>query len=442
MNEGGADAGAAVAARPGVRGFVARYFRSLGPGLTTGAADDDPSGIGTYSQQGAQFGFQLLWLSVFTFPFMAIVQEMCARIGIVTGQGLAANIGDRYPRGILFTLCGLLLVANTLNMAADLGAMAAALRLLVPGLHPIAGVVAFAALSVGLQIVLSYQRYARVLKYLTLVLFSYVVTAFVIPIDWSHALAHAFVPTITVSRDQIMLICAVFGTAISPYLFFWQTSQEVEEHRLARGEDHLASAHRGCAQDTTEMRADIRRMRVDVWSGMFFANVVMFFIVLTCAATLNANGLTDIATAEQAAAAIRPLGGTLAYVLFAFGIIGTGLLALPVLAGSSAYAVAESLDRKAGLHFKLREAGAFYAVIVVSMIIAVIATTAGLDPIRGLVISAMVNGMIAPVVLFFVVRISSSMVAFGNHRLTTIGGWLITGIMAVAGAGALVALFL
>jgi NRAMP (natural resistance-associated macrophage protein)-like metal ion transporter len=413
------------------------YFNTLGPGLTTGAADDDPSGIGTYSQTGAQYGFQLLWLSVFTFPFMAIVQEMCARIGIVTGQGLAANIRKNYSRKVLYVITILLFGANTLNIAADLGAMSASMKLLFPSVSVPLVLISFALISLLLQIFTTYERYARFLKYTALALLSYVFTAFAVHINWAEALHSTLVPSITFSKGQIFLICAILGTTISPYLFFWQTSQEVEEDIL-KGEKTVAA--RKAAVDG----GVIRSMRFDVWTGMFVSNLIMFFIIAACAATLHANGITDIATADQAASAIRPFGGALTYFFFSLGIIGTGFLAVPVLAGSTAYAMSECFGWKQGLYRKLKEAYAFYGVIIISMIVGVIANFAHLDPIKGLIYSAVANGLVAPVVLFYIVSMSSSkkiMHSRKNHPLISLGGWIITGLMLISGIAAIASLF-
>ncbi|HVW82425.1 MAG TPA: divalent metal cation transporter [Candidatus Paceibacterota bacterium] len=416
------------------------YFHNLGPGLTTGAADDDPSGIGTYSQTGARYGFQLLWLSLFTFPFMAIVQEMCARIGLVSGHGLAANIRRHYSPGVLYVVCGLLFLANTLNIAADLGAMAASTRLLFPSGNLLLLVVGFAIFSMLLQIYTTYARYARILKWMSLALLSYVFSAFAVHLDWHSALAHTLVPTLTFSRAQLFLLCAILGTTISPYLFFWQTSQEVEEQHRKNGPEHVARIQEE-VHDEGVLRSELRRMRIDVWSGMFLSNLVMFFIIAACAATLYAHGITTIATAAEAARAIRPFGGELTYFFFSFGIVGTGLLAVPVLAGSSAYAIAESFGWQRGLYHKLTQAYAFYGVIIVSMLVAVAADALGLDPIKGLIYAAVANGLIAPVVLFFIVRISSRMKHHPNRPLTTAMGWFITGLMALSGVAAIASLF-
>ncbi|MDB5237171.1 MAG: natural resistance-associated macrophage protein [Parcubacteria group bacterium] len=417
--------------------LAGEYFNTLGPGLTTGAADDDPSGIGTYSQTGAQFGFQLLWLSVFTFPFMAIVQEMCARIGLITGQGLAANIRKHHSRQVLYVITALLFAANTLNIAADLGAMSASAKLLFPHISVAFVLIVLALVSLLLQIFTTYARYARFLKYTALALLSYVFTAFAVHINWADALHSTLIPTITFSKEQIFLLCAILGTTISPYLFFWQTSQEVEEDIL-KGQKTVAQ--RIAAVD----QKGINRMRVDVWTGMFVSNLVMFFIIAACAATLHVAGITNIATADQAASAIRPFGGDLTYFFFALGIIGTGFLAVPVLAGSAAYAMSECFGWKQGLYRKLKEAYAFYGVIIISMLIGIIANFAHLDPIKGLIYSAVANGLVAPVVLFYIVRLSSNkkiMHSQRNHPAIAACGWFITVLMIVSGVAAIASLF-
>lgn len=412
------------------------YWDTLGPGLTTGAADDDPSGIATYSQAGAKYGLQLIWLSLFTYPFMATVQEMCARIGIVSGQGLAANIRREYSMSVLYVVTALLFLANVLNIAADLGAMAAASRLLFPSIGLELFVVLFAGVSLILQIFTTYARYAKYLKYLALALFSYVAVAFAVHLDWSDVLFHTFVPSLTFSKDQIFLICAILGTTISPYLFFWQTSQEVEE-KILRGEATVEARREQVSPES------VRRMRTDVWSGMFFSNLITFFIFAACAGTLYTNGITDIATADQAAAALKPFG-EFAFLLFAVGIVGTGLLAVPVLAGSTAYALSESFGWKHGLYLKLKQAHAFYGVIIVSMALGIIANFMHLDPIKGLIYAAVGNGIIAPFILFFVVRLSSDRSLMGeytNHPFVSFMGWVTIVVMAVSGIAAIVTLF-
>ncbi len=426
-----------VRKQPILRRF-GKFWHQLGPGLTTGAADDDPSGIATYSQTGSQFGYQFLWLAPFTFPLMAVVQEMCARIGLVTGRGLAANIRTQYPRTVLYVCTALLFVANAFNIGADLGAMAKATQLLIPGIGFGILIIGFASLSLLLQVFLSYARYAKYLKVMALVLLAYVVTAFTISgIHWSDVVRNTIVPSLHVSKVQILLVCAILGTTISPYLFFWQTSQEVEEEIL-QGASSVALRK----QDVTP--TGIRKMRIDVWVGMFFSNLVMFFVILTSGAVLHTAGVTNIQSAAQAAEALRPLAGQGAFLLFAIGIIGVGLLALPVLAGSAAYAVAESFRWKEGLYHKLKNAYAFYGVLAAAMLVGFILDFVGLDPIHALIYAAIANGVVAPVVLFFVVSISgrkSIMGNFVNTRLINVLGWITVIAMAVVAVASIVVLF-
>ena len=413
------------------------YWNTLGPGLTTGAADDDPSGIATYSQAGAQFGPQLLWLAWFTFPLMAVVQEMCARIGVVTGHGLAANIRHNYPRWMLYVITSLLFVANTFNIGADLGAMAQGTQLLDSRLNFEMLVIGFGLLCLLLQIFTTYARYAKYLKYLAFVLFAYIFSALMSHLDWGQVWYHSIIPTITFSKNQIFLICGILGTTISPYLFFWQTSQEVEEQNLQGKEDeHIwhQPIH----------KKEIRHIRSDVWSGMFFSNAVMFFIIAACAGTLFSHGITNITTAAQAAQALRPFAGNAAFVLFAIGIVGTGMLAIPVLAGSTSYAISESFGFKHGLYRKLKEAYAFYGVIIVSVCIGIALNFIGLDPIKALIYSAVANGLIAPFVLVFIVKMSSNkdiMGSYVNGKRGKILGWLTIALMTIAGIAAIATLF-
>lgn len=433
--EGTVEAAAkATGAIPGVSRMRA-YWHTLGPGLTTGAADDDPSGIATYSQAGAKYGFQFLWLAVFTFPLMSLVQEMCARIGLATGKGLAANIRQHFPRPILYICTLLLFVANTFNIGADLGAMAQAMQLVLPDIPFAVFVIGFALLSIGLQIFTPYAQYAKYLKWLALVLLAYVAAGLLIDLNWSEIAIHAIIPTITFTKDQILLVCAILGTTISPYLFFWQTSQEVEE-RILQGKTTIKQRKQTTAED-------IKNMRTDVWSGMFLSNLVMFFIIAVCGAVLMSNGITEITTSAQAADALRPLAGNESYLLFVIGIVGTGLLAIPVLAGSSSYALAESFDWKMGLYHKLKEAYSFYGIIIISMLAGLAMNFIGLDPIKALISSAVMNGLIAPVVLVLIVILSSNkkvMSKWHNHQATTILGWIIVAIMTVVGVAAIAAL--
>jgi NRAMP (natural resistance-associated macrophage protein)-like metal ion transporter len=405
------------------------YWKNLGPGLTTGAADDDPSGIATYSQTGAQYGFQFLWLAAFTFPLMAVVQEMCARIGgLVTGRGLAANIRQFYPKWVLSVITLLLFSANTLNIGADLGAMAKATQLLSPKTNFEFLVLGFAILCLALQIFTTYDKYAKYLKWLALVLIFYIFSALSINLDFNSLLKGTFIPTFSLSKDSILIITAVLGTTISPYLFFWQTAQEVEEEIL-EGKKTIQE-RRGTTDE------EVKNMRTDVWSGMFLSNLVMFFIIAACGATMFASGQRNIQTAEQAALALKPFAGDNAYLLFALGIIGTGMLAVPVLAGSASYALSESMGWKFGLYRKLKEANAFYGVIIISTLIGLGINFLNLDPIKVLIYSAVANGLIAPVILVLIVLLSSSKKVMGNrtnHPITSALGWLITGVMTIAG---------
>jgi NRAMP (natural resistance-associated macrophage protein)-like metal ion transporter len=413
------------------------YWHMLGPGLTTGASDDDPSGIATYSQTGAQFGFGMLWLSLWTFPLMSVVQEMCARIGLVTGRGLAGNIRALYSKRILQICTVLLFAANSFNIGADLGAMAKGVQLLNPRLHFWWLVVGFALLSLLLQIFTPYVRYAKYLKWLALILLSYVVSSLLAHLSWGKVFHETLIPHFAFNKDSLLLICAILGTTISPYLFFWQTSQEVEE-QILQGKTTLQE-RRHAATD-----ADVKSMRIDVWSGMLLSNAVMFFIIAACGGILFPHGVTNITSAAQAAEALRPFAGNATYFLFAIGIIGTGLLAIPVLAGSSSYAIAESLGWREGLYRGLNQAYAFYGIIIISMMVGLGLNFIGLDPIKALIYSAVGNGLVAPFVLFFIVKISSNKKVMGsrvNHRLTTTIGWLTTTLMAVAGIAAIVSLF-
>lgn len=402
-----------------------QYWKDLGPGLTTGAADDDPSGIATYSQTGAQFGLGLLWLSAFSFPLMAIVQEMCARIGLVTGRGLAGNIRRNFSKKVLYISTLLLFFANTFNVGANLGAMAQASLLLFPNLNFKFLIIFFTALSLILQIFTSYKEYSKYLKYLALTLFAYVISAFFVELNWSNVVFHAFIPHLELSRNTIFMVCAILGTTISPYLFFWQTSQEVEEQILG-GKTSIK------LRQSVTTDKEIKKMRVDVWSGMFFSNLVMFFIIVTCAGALFTHGINNIQTAADAANALKPFAGQYAFLLFTLGIIGTGLLAVPVLAGSSAYAISESLGWKQGLNKKYNRASGFYGMISLSMIIGMLMNFIGLDPIKNLIYSAVINGLVAPIILVAIVKISSSKKIMGsrvNNKLTTTLGWIISTLM-------------
>lgn len=412
------------------------YWNVLGPGLTTGAADDDPSGIATYSQTGAQYGYQLLWLSIFCYPLAALIQEMCARIGLVTGRGLASNIRSHFSRRVLYTCTLLLFAANAFNIGADLGAMAKGIQLLDHRINFAAAVIGFALLSVIFQIYIPYAKYARYLKWLAMVLLAYVASAVMAHLHWGTVLHHAVTPSIHWNKDQLLLICAILGTTISPYLFFWQTSQEVEQE-IVDGRTTVAS-RRG--SNIHELRA----MRVDVWSGMLLSEIVMFFIIAACGAILFPQGITHIKTAADAAEALRPFAGNLTYFLFAIGIIGTGMLAIPVLAGSSSYAISEGLKWREGLYRNIKQAYAFYGVLILSVLVGLGMNFIGLDPMKALIYSAVANGVVAPVIMAMILIIASNKKIMGewaNRRWTARIGWGITGLMAVSGIAAIWALF-
>ncbi len=417
---------------------VEEYWNTLGPGLVTGASGDDPSGIATYSQAGAKFGFQFLWLSWFTFPLMATVQEMCARIGIVTGRGLAANIRRHYSIRTLYLVTLLLFAANTFNIGANLGAMAEGVQLIFPNASFAFVVIFFAIVSLLLQVFTTYARYSKYLKYLAFVLLSYVAAALLSDLDWRTLAIEGLLPNIEFTKGHLFIICALLGTTISPYLFFWQTSQEVEERTLRTQHEE-----RGWHQKTS--KSLLRRMRADVWSGMFFSNLVMFFIIAACAGTLFANGITEITTAADAANALRPLAGDASYFLFAIGIIGTGMLSIPILAGSTSYALSESFGWKHGLYRKLNEAYAFYGVIIISMILGILLNFSGIDPIKALIYSAIGNAIVAPIVLFFIVHLASDPDVMREHvngKSSTLVGWITIWMMAIAGVAAMVSIFL
>lgn len=413
-----------------------QYWKTLGPGLTTGAADDDPSGIATYSQAGAQYGFGFLWTAPFSFPLMAVVQEMCARIGLVTGRGLAGNIRLYFPKRVLYLCTLLLFAANSLNIGADLGAMAKATQLLNPHLNFEFLVLAFAIFSLALQIFTTYDKYAKYLKWLALVLLAYVFSAIMAKIDFGQIAMSAITPAFDFSKDQIFIVTAILGTTISPYLFFWQTSQEIEEEIL-KGQTTLK-----LRQGSTDK--EIKDMRLDVWSGMFLSNLVMFFIIAACGAVLYSNGITNITSAAQAAEALRPIAGDATYLLFAMGIIGTGLLAIPVLAGSASYALSESFGWKLGLYRKLKEANAFYGVIIIATLIGLGVNFLNLDAIKVLIYTAVANGLIAPVILVLIVLLSSNKKVMGdrvNGPIIKILGWVITLIMATVGLATIFSFF-
>jgi len=404
-----------------------KLLQVLGPGLITGASDDDPSGIATYSQVGAQFGFNMAWSMLFSWPLMCAIQEISARIGRVTGRGIAGNLQRHYPRPVLAFLVGLLLVANTLNLGADLGAMGAALKLVIGG-NALFYVGAFAVASTLLEIFARYSRYVSVLKWLTLALFAYVGVTFVVHVPWGEVALRLVAPKIDWSPAYITSLVAIFGTTISPYLFFWQAEEEVEEVKERDGAKPLERAPK-------QATAEFRRIRLDTYIGMAFSNLVALFIIVTCAATLNAHGITNIQTSAQAAEALRPIAGPAAFFVFALGIVGTGLLAVPVLAGSAAYAVGEAFGWHVGLSRKFNRAQAFYATIAVSMLVGAVLNFTPIDPIKALFWSAVINGVVSVPVMVMMMLLGANKAVMGEFTLTRglkSVGWLATGVMAVA----------
>ena len=408
----------------------ARFLRVLGPGLVTGASDDDPSGIGTYSQVGAQFGFGMLWTMLFSYPLMVSIQLISARIGRVTGHGIAGNLRRHYPRSLAYPLVLLLLVANTINIGADLGAMGAAVHLLLGG-QVVWYTALFGVVSLLLQVFVPYSRYVRFLKWLTLALFAYVATAFTVAVPWGEVLLATLLPRVRLSSESITAVVAVLGTTISPYLFFWQASQEVEDLRAAPDESPLKQA-------PLQAPAQLERIELDTYVGMGMSNLVAFFIILTTAATLHLHGVTDIDTAARAAEALKPLAGEFAFVLFAAGIVGTGLLAVPVLAGSAAYAVGEALHWRTGLERKPTRAKRFYGVIAASTLAGVLMNFSDINPVKALFWTAVINGVIAVPILVAIILMASKPAVMGEFflsaRLKTVG-WLTTAVMALSVSG-------
>jgi NRAMP (natural resistance-associated macrophage protein)-like metal ion transporter len=413
--------------QPKQRGVVQRFFANLGPGLVTGAADDDPSGISTYSVAGAVFGYSFLWTALVSLPLMAAVQLMYARLGMVTGRGLGGAIRLRYPPWVLWSACLLLVVANVFNIGADLGGMADAMQM-VTGIRSYFWTPFFALVIAGLLIWTSYNRIARVFKWLTLVLFAYVVTAFLARPDWAVVFHGTFVPHVEWTRSYMSVLVGILGTTISPYLFFWQAAQEVEEDRK-RGKTTVA-------QRRGSTNRELSAAKDDVFTGMFASNLVMFFIILTTAATLHAHGLKNIETAKQASEALRPLAGQGAYWLFTLGLIGTGMLGVPVLAGSCAYAIAEASSwRAASLSNKARHAPRFYLIIAVAMLVGLALDFAGLNAVKMLFWSAVVNGMLAPPLVVLVVLLTSDkkvMLGRTNGRVAKTLGWICAAVMSAA----------
>ena len=412
-----------------------RFLNRLGPGLITGAADDDPSGIATYSQAGAQFGFGMLWSVLLTTPLMVGIQIVSARIGRVTGHGIARNLRDHYPRPLLVGIVSLLLVANTLNIAADIGAMGEALQLVVGG--PAHGyALLFGVLAVLFQVFVPYQRLAPVLKWLTLSLFAYVLVLLIVRVHWADVVLATFWPRVTLNSEYLMLLVGVLGTTISPYLFFWLASQEVEEQRAEDGAYPLREV-------PEDARRHLRRIKFDTWVGMAFSNGIAFAIMVTAAVTLREAGITDIQSSAQAAEALRPLAGDLAFVLFAMGIIGTGMLAMPVLAGSAAYAVAESMQWPIGHGLAPLEAKGFYSIIAIATLLGVAIDFSTLDPFKALYAAAILNGIIAVPIMAVMMRMAVRPDIMGSFvikpRLWRLG-WFATLLMGAAVVAMIVSL--
>ncbi|MEP6941366.1 MAG: divalent metal cation transporter [Betaproteobacteria bacterium] len=410
-----------------MKATIRDWMRQLGPGLITGAADDDPSGIATYSQAGAQFGLLTLWTVVFTYPLMVGIQMVSARIGRVTGHGLASNIRRHFPRPVVYCVVGLLVIANTINIAADIAAMGDALRLLIGGPSHLYAVV-FGVVSLLLQVFLTYQRYVRYLKWLTLALLAYVVMVLTVNIPWHDILAHAVVPHFALTKEYLTVVVAVFGTTISPYLFFWQASQEVEEINADPNAYALTKSGEGAQKH-------LRRIKIDTYIGMGFSNLVAFCIILATAGTLHVAGVTNIETSAQAAEALRPIAGDAAFLVFSLGIIGTGLIAVPVLAGSAAYAVTETFQWKRGLDLKLLEAREFYAIIALATLGGIALDFSPINPIKALFWSAVINGVIAVPIMMVMMLLADDAKVMGRFTVTRrlkALGWLATGTMAAS----------
>jgi len=411
---------------PSVRGL----FSKLGPGLITGASDDDPSGIATYSQVGAQFGYTLLWTMLVSYPLMAAIQEVCGRIGRVTGCGLAANLRKNYPKPVLFSVLLLMSAANVFNLGADIGAMGASVALLLPGTGILFAVI-FGVVSLLAVLFIPYTTYAKYLKWLTLSLFAYVGVAFLAHVPWRTVLTATLIPHMALDRESWVALIAVLGTTISPYLFFWQASQEAEEVKNNRGEKALKRAP-GQAPEQLE------RIHADTMVGMAFSNVVAFFIILTAASTLHAHGITNVSTCEQAASALEPIAGRFAAVLFVCGIVGTGLLAVPVLGASAAYGIAEGCNWRASLEYTPSQAPRFYGVICVATVIGLVMNFLHIDPVKALVWAAVLNGIVAAPLMIVIMLMASSRKVMGKFKVPAYllwMGWFAAFVMACVCAG-------
>jgi NRAMP (natural resistance-associated macrophage protein)-like metal ion transporter len=412
-------------------GPLRSFFAVLGPGLITGAADDDPSGISTYSVAGAAYGYTTLWIALITFPLMVAIQLMCARLGMVTGRGLAAAVRVHYPRWVLWGACSILVIANVINIGADLGGMAEATQL-ITGVPPLAWVPLYAILITVLLVWASYHLIAKVFKWLTLVLFAYFFASFFAHVNWRQALAVTFVPHLEWSRGFCAVLVGILGTTISPYLFFWQAAEEVEEERAKR---------QTLAQRKGSTQMELRAARADTTAGMFFSNIIMYFIILTTAATLHAHGHTSISTAREAAEALRPLAGNGAYLLFTLGLIGTGMLGVPVLVGSCAYAVAEGAAWRGSMSDTPRSAPKFYAIIAIAMALGLALNFFHLNAVKMLFWSAIINGLLAPPLILLVILLTSNRKVMGtrvNSPLLKYLGWATFVVMTAAALAMLI----
>ncbi len=409
---------------------LSRFLNKLGPGLITGASDDDPSGIATYSQAGAQYGFGTLWTALITFPLMAAIQEMCARIGMATSQGLTSVLKQYYPRWVLYTMLLFSFPAIVMNIGADIAGMGAVANLIVPDVKAEYFSIAFTILLLACIIYFPYRRIASILKYLAMVLLVYLVVPFITKTDWASVIKHTLIPHISFDKDFLGVLVAILGTTISPYLFFWQATMEVEE---------LKELQKGHEQVMVPSRRMFRSMKTDVNMGMLFSNIVMFFIILTSGSVLASGGIHKIDTVEQAASALKPLAGDMAYYLFAIGVIGTGLLAIPVLSGSLSYIFSETFGLEMGLDKKFHEAKGFYLIIAISLVAGLLMNSAGISPIKALLYSAILYGLTAPVIIAIILHICNNKAIMGVHvnskRSNILGG--ITLLLMTAAALAL-----
>ena len=423
------------------------WLKALGPAVITGASDDDPSGIATYSQAGAQFGFGMLWMALFQYPMMTVIQEMYARIGLITGNGLTAVIKRKYSKKVVFPLTSLLLIANTINIGADIGAMAASVRLVFPQLPIIVATLSFTVFIVASQVLVPYNKYVKILKYLTISLFAHIITAVIVGGNWIQLLASSIIPHIEFTPAFAMMFVAILGTTITPYVFFWQASQEAEENvvkgkikEISEDKDNSNTASNTRKQPKISKK-EVKMMRSDTAIGMAFSQIIMWAIITTTAGSLHAHNITNIHSADQAAKALQPLvktfpnAGEIAKTIFALGIIGTGLLAIPVMAGSSAYALSDTFGWKQGLNKTFKQTKAFYFVIAASTVIGLWINFSSIDPIKALVYTAVINGVVAVPILIAIMRIANDKRILKdrvNGRISNIIGWATVLIMGVS----------